>query len=112
MTDKEKNQNPLQSDANDQVRERFRKLEALAARGVDPFGGRFPKEGPIRSTVEAYEENRAVSTAGRLSAMRTMGKSTFCDLKDSSGRIQLYVKRENLDEASAAVFDLLDLGDI
>jgi lysyl-tRNA synthetase, class II len=112
MTGREKTPHPLQNDPNDQVRERFRKLEALASRGVDPFGGRFEKEGPIRQTVENFEENRPVATAGRLSAMRTMGKSTFLDRKDSSGRIQLYVKRENLDDASAGVFDALDLGDI
>ncbi len=98
--------------SNDLVKERLKKLEAVRALGAEPFGGRFLKDGLIAAFVENYEENKRVLTAGRLSAMRFMGKTAFCDLKDESGRIQLYMKRDHLDETSYKVFECLDIGDI
>jgi len=98
--------------SNDLVKERLKKLEAVKALGMDPFGGKFLKDGLIALIVERYEENRRVRSAGRLSAMRFMGRTAFCDLKDESGRIQLYVKKDSMDEASGKIFDCLDIGDI
>ncbi len=100
------------NETSEVIKERFKKFEAIKTLGIDPFGGKFPKEGLVASFVQTYEEGRHVKVAGRLTAMRVMGKSTFCDLKDESGRIQLYVKKENLKEGEAQLFDLLDIGDI
>jgi lysyl-tRNA synthetase class 2 len=100
------------TDANDLIKERFKKLEALKALGVEPFGEKFAKEAMIGRVVAGFEEKKRVRVAGRLSAMRVMGKTTFCDLKDETGRIQLFVKNENLGEAQAKVFEYLDIGDI
>ncbi len=96
---------------NDLLKERYRKLEALKALGIDPFGGAFPKTEPIAATVAGFADKKSVVSAGRLSAMRFMGKTVFCDLRDDSGRVQLFVKKEELPETDRAVFDLLDLGD-
>ncbi len=92
--------------------ERLKKLKAVQALGLDPYGGRFAKTEPIASLVAGFADEKSVLTAGRLTAMRLMGKTVFCDLKDDSGRVQLFLKRENLSEKEAAVFDNLDLGDI
>ena len=100
------------SEQNDLFKERLKKLEGLKALGVEPFGGVFPKNALIHSLVESFEEHKKVTTAGRLSAMRFMGKSVFADLKDESGRVQLYLKKEHLSEADGKVSDLLDIGDI
>ena len=99
-------------DANDLIKERYKKLEAAKALGVDPFGGRFEKSETIAELAKAFEDHKKVQSAGRLTAMRFMGKSVFADIKDESGRIQLYFKKEELPEAQQKLFDCLDLGDI
>ncbi|MCG3176268.1 MAG: Lysine--tRNA ligase [Candidatus Omnitrophica bacterium] len=99
------------NEINDLVKDRLRKLDALRAAGWDVFGRRFDKT-PIGQLVEGYEENKSVRTAGRLTAMRVMGKSTFADLRDETGRIQVYLKKDELEPALKELVDNLDLGDI
>ncbi len=100
-----KTDNPL-------IQERYKKLEAVAAMGLDPFGGRFAKDHMIGPLVTGYEEHKRVRTAGRLSAVRVMGKTSFCDLKDETGRIQLFIKPDLIGENGAQLFERLDIGDI
>lgn len=102
--------NPL-NENNDLIRERVKKLKALQDLGIDPFGGKFPKTSFINDLVAGFEDQKPVVTAGRLSAMRFMGKSAFGDLRDESGRIQLYIKKTELPDQEQQIFDLLDLGD-
>ncbi len=97
---------------NDLIKERQRKLSELKALGVEPFGGAFPKTELIATLLDSFEEKKKVQTAGRLSATRFMGKSVFADLKDESGKIQLYLKKDHLSELDGKVFDLVDIGDI
>ncbi len=99
-------------ESNDLMKERLKKLKSIEEMGVDPFGGKFPKEAMIAQIVTGFEENKRVCTAGRLSAMRAMGKTNFCDLKDETGRIQLFVKADKLSPESAQLFERLDIGDI
>ncbi len=98
--------------ANELIKERFKKLESIKAMGVDPFGGRFLKENLIADLVKGYAEHQRIRTAGRLSAMRLMGKTTFCDLKDESGLVQLYMKQDHLGDQQFQLFQSLDIGDI
>jgi len=98
--------------SNDLIKERFKKLEAIKAMGVDPFGAKFLKQCLIAELLKNFEDHKKVQVAGRLSAARLMGKTTFCDLKDESGRIQLYVKHEPLGEEAFKLFQQLDIGDI
>jgi lysyl-tRNA synthetase class 2 len=105
-------------DDNDLVRQRREKLEALRARGVDPFGGRFPvthwAQGLTERLEKASEDELKtfgpVSLAGRLVARRDHGKTAFAHLMDRSGRIQLYARADQLGEDYAA-FTALDVGD-
>ncbi len=92
--------------------ERMSKVETLRAKGVDPYGARFDGVTPVAQVVGAYEEGRVVRVAGRMTAMRNFGKAAFADLRDSSGKIQLYMKQDLLDPASVEVLQLLDLGDV
>src|SRR3989338_4288988 len=102
-----------QTPFNDILKERFKKFEAIKGLGIEPFGGRFDKELSIAELVKSFsEDKRVVRTAGRLWAIRLMGKTAFCDLKDESGRIQLYVKPADLSESEAKLFGYLDIGDI
>lgn len=100
------------NETNDLVKERFKKFEAIKAMGVDPFGGKFLKDALVATFAQDFVDKRRVRTAGRLSAMRVMGKTTFCDLKDESGRIQLFVKHEHLGDEAHKLFECLDIGDI
>src|SRR5688572_5377433 len=97
---------------SDLLKERLKKLEAAQALGIDPFGGRFDKQASIQALLDPCVENKRVSTAGRLTAMRTMGKTVFADLKDETGKIQLFIKPSELTDADQKLFDCLDLGDI
>ena len=100
------------NEPNDLLKERFKKFQAIEALGVYPFGGRFLKDGMIAAIVSAFEENKKTRTAGRLASIRLMGKTIFCDLRDETGRIQLYIKRENLGEDGWKLFEQTDIGDI
>ncbi len=99
-------------ESNDLLKERFKKMKAVEGMGLDPFGGRFLKEGMIADCVTHFEENKKVRTAGRIASIRLMGKTVFADLRDETGRVQLYIKRENIGEAGAQLFDQIDIGDI
>jgi lysyl-tRNA synthetase class 2 len=105
-------------DDNDLIRQRREKLEGLRARGVEPFGGRFPVTHWAQGLSERLEkagddELKAfgpVSLAGRLVAMRDHGKTAFAHLMDRTGRIQLYGRADQLGDEYGA-FTSLDIGD-
>ena len=96
------------TEQNDLIKERYKKLETLKGMGVNPFGGKFLKDFSIGQIPPIFEDKKRVRTAGRLTAMRVMGKSTFCDLKDDTGRIQLYVKPDHVSETEFKIFQNLD----
>ncbi len=91
------------------------KLTALQEAGQDPFQiTKFEKKNntqKIRDNFEAMEE-QPVKIAGRLMSKRVMGKVTFCDLQDREGRIQLYVRRDEVGEEPYKAFKKYDIGDI
>ena len=76
---------------NEHVRVRMQKLEALRAKGVDPFGARFDRTHLSEEIVENFQDldGSVVRIAGRLMAIRGHGKATFADILDLSGRIQV-----------------------
>src|SRR3989338_8121007 len=80
--------------------------------GIYGYGGKFSKESSAADIVGHFEDKKQVRTAGRLMAVRLMGKTSFCDLKDETGRVQLFVKPELLGEAQTKLFGSLDIGDI
>jgi lysyl-tRNA synthetase class 2 len=105
-------------DASEQIRQRRDKLEALRARGIDPFGGRYPVTHTARELAhrlaDATDDELAavepVSLAGRVVALRHHGKTCFAHLMDRSGRIQLYARADQLGD-DYALFTGLDVGD-
>ncbi len=100
---------------SDQVRVRREKLENLRAEGFDPFvQTRFEMtadSAAIKASFDAME-GQSVRLAGRLMSKRGMGKVSFCDLQDATGRIQLYVKFDEMEEAAFNRFKKNDIGDI
>ena len=99
----------------DQVQVRRDKLAALQAEGQDPFQiTKFDfnaDSAAIKADYAAYE-GKIVRVAGRLMSKRGMGKVLFCDLQDNTGRIQLFVKIDEMGEEAFNRFKKNDIGDI
>ncbi len=103
-------------DTNALIEQRRSKLASLQAKGVDPFKNKFKTDigcGEAREKFEKGEfaEGHAVAIAGRISSHRDMGKSQFLDLKDVSGRIQIYAQKQTLGDEGFEIFKHLDLAD-
>lgn len=95
---------------------RLAKLKEMRENGFDPFRANVS---PTHTSVEAVaacreedDEQPTVSVAGRLMVVRVMGKSLFAKLQDMSGRIQIYLRKEEVGEEAFAAFKRLDIGDI
>ena len=100
---------------SDQVRVRREKLDTLRADGFDPFvQTKFEVTADSAAIKENYDAmaGKSVRLAGRIMSKRGMGKVSFCDLQDSTGRIQLYVKFDEMEETSFQRFKKNDIGDI
>ncbi|MBI3881587.1 MAG: hypothetical protein HY301_16185 [Verrucomicrobia bacterium] len=107
-------------DTNSLIEQRKAKLAALKEKGVNPYPNNFarkPEEifgcGEARAKFEsgALAEHARVSVAGRITAHRDMGKSIFIDVKDQSGRVQVYAQKNVIGDAQFDIFKHLDLGD-
>ena len=100
---------------SEQEQIRREKLAALRAEGRDPFViTKFDfnaDSAAIKADYDAYE-GKIVKVAGRLMSKRGQGKVMFCDLQDSTGRIQLFVKIDEMGEEEYARFKKNDIGDI
>ena len=107
--------NEQQQDLSEILRIRREKLSTLQQEGRDPFQetkyvvSRHAQE--IKDQFEQLEGSQ-VSVAGRLMSKRGMGKVSFCDLQDRSGRIQLYARKDELDAQAYDRFRKYDIGDI
>src|SRR4051812_10631703 len=91
---------------------RIKKLDALKARGVDAYGQRFIRSHSISQILTDFKEGLQIVTAGRLMANRSHGKVHFMDLMDQTGRMQLFVKADNLSPEAYEMLENLDIGDI
>jgi lysyl-tRNA synthetase class 2 len=110
-----------ETELNEMLVIRRNKLDELRALGLDPFGRKYVRTHQAKAILEAYEgftkeeleeTKPVVSIAGRIMQKRGMGKASFAHIQDISGKIQIYVRQDALDESKYAAFDLLDLGDI
>ena len=115
MTEQTASQIPEQK-PEDIFEQRKAKIDEFSKAGLKPFGKRF--DGAI-STAEARalfvpdaETEPAVRIAGRMTAFRAMGKAVFADVKDSSGRMQIYVQRDAVGEDFFKLFKKFDIGDL
>lgn len=101
------------------INTRIEKIKTIRDMGVNPFPYNyevtdFSKD--IIDNFDSYNKNnedfKPVSVAGRLMAVRLMGKAAFCSIHDKKGNIQLYVAQKNIGDASYEMFKHLDIGDI
>ena len=106
---------PVEQDLNEIVKVRHEKLAALKAAGNDPFViTKFDFDNDSANIKANFEEleGKTVKIAGRIIARRIMGKASFVGLSDKSGKIQLYVRRDDVGEDVYAAFKKWDIGDI
>ena len=105
-----------QHSRNDQEQRRFEELHELRSRGIDPYPHVFEKSHSSLEILSHYSDESPetfsnVSVAGRIMAIRKMGKATFATIQDQQGRIQIYVKQDELPDFYTCI-NLLDIGDI
>ena len=116
MEQEKKNQNGAQElSVGDQIKVRREKLANLQAEGHNPFEiTKFVQTTNSREIRENFDamEGKPVSIAGRMMSKRGMGKVSFCDLQDKEGRIQLYARKDEMDEDDYNRFKKYDIGDI
>jgi lysyl-tRNA synthetase len=101
---------------NSLIKERRDKLAKLREKGIDPFKNKFTPDRACNEARAGFEsgvlpEGTKVSVAGRITAHREMGKSMFIDVRDQSGRIQIYAQKNVLGDEPWNIFTHLDLGD-
>ena len=116
MAEQNKNQAPEQELSVSQLQQiRLDKLKALQEAGEDPFHiTKYEVNNHSANIKENFDalEGQDVSIAGRLMSKRGMGKVSFCDLQDKSGRIQLYARKDEMDSEEYERFKKYDIGDI
>ena len=104
-----------EQDLSEILKVRREKLAALRAEGRDPFQQtRFDVSHHAQDIKDYFDEleGTEVTVGGRLMSKRGMGKVSFCDLQDKSGRIQIYARKDEMDEEGYNRFKKYDIGDI
>ncbi|MCQ2792049.1 MAG: lysine--tRNA ligase [Bacilli bacterium] len=111
----------MEVNLTDQEKVRREKLPKYHELGVDPFGHKFIRSHLIKEAralaegkdnAKLEQENIIVTLAGRINALRRMGKASFMNIQDKSGKIQAYVGIDIIGEKPYSVFKLADIGDI
>ena len=105
--------NVPEMDLNALMKRRLEELEELKNMGITPYAYAYDVTAHSTEIKENYDdfENKTVRIAGRLMAIRKMGKASFAHVQDADGKIQIYLRRDDIGEQYKA-FKLLDIGDI
>lgn len=98
--------------------QRLEKLNNIRSRNIDPYPHRFPRTHTIKAATALFQQQEGsnaegpqVSVAGRIMAQRSMGKATFMDLRDNSGKIQVYLRRDTIGDEKYQYLHDFDIGD-
>ena len=104
---------PHLDDVNELIKRRYEELKELNEKGFQPYAYSFDVDSDSDDIKENYkaDEKRNVKIAGRIMAIRRMGKASFAHIMDHKGRIQMYLRKDEIGDQYAA-FKLMDIGDI
>jgi lysyl-tRNA synthetase class 2 len=110
----ETNAHLFQEELNDQMKRRREELEEIRKLNIDPYPRAFDVSHQAQTILDHYKEDspETVSIAGRIMSIRKMGKASFFHVQDATGRIQIYIKRDDVGTDTYSLFKLLDIGDI
>lgn len=102
-----------QTDLNVLIKRRYEELEELKKKGFEPYAYSFDADSYSQTIKDDFSdyENKNVKVSGRIMAIRRMGKASFAHILDFKGRIQIYLKKDEIGESYDA-FKLMDIGDI
>ncbi|HIL26679.1 MAG TPA: lysine--tRNA ligase [Nitrospinaceae bacterium] len=107
-------------ESTDLVKLRRDKLAQLCSKGINPYINNFKVKDTFSSLADNFSENskeeleglgKQCLVAGRMMARRGHGKTTFCHIKDRTGQIQVYIRKDAIGEESYEIFSLFDIGD-
>jgi len=100
-------------DFNQLIEIRKEKLEKIREMGLNPYPYSYDKSHYSEEISDNFEklEEQTVSVAGRIMSVRLMGKAAFCHLQDQQGRIQVYLRKNEIGDESFDLFKILDIGD-
>lgn len=96
---------------NELIRVRLEKLDRITKSGKAAYGGKYETSSSIKVLKDDFSEGVTVSIAGRIMAFRAHGKSVFYDIKDATGKIQAYIKKDIIGTENFKFLDNLDIGD-
>lgn len=105
---------PDGQELNDLMLRRRQELDELKRQGINPYPHEFSRTAFSKEIINSFRDDlprRTVAMAGRIMSLRRMGKASFCHIMDSQGRIQVYLRKDDLGQIYDA-FRLLDIGDI
>ncbi|MFH1621672.1 MAG: lysine--tRNA ligase [Candidatus Omnitrophota bacterium] len=95
----------------DIIKQRISKLKLFKDKGIELYPSKFVRSHSIYEIVNNFKEEQKVSIAGRIMAKRAHGKACFCDLKDQTAKVQLYIKSDFVGKDNFSLFQELDIGD-
>ncbi|MDD5729876.1 MAG: lysine--tRNA ligase [Candidatus Omnitrophica bacterium] len=94
------------------IAQRRAKLEALKAKGIPVYPAQVPQHIAIGEALAGFEEGKKANLCGRVTAKRSHGKVIFMDLRDSTGRIQLYIKADFVGKEKFELLENIDIADV
>ncbi|MFA5255334.1 MAG: lysine--tRNA ligase [Candidatus Omnitrophota bacterium] len=101
----------MEHEENELIKQRRAKLEAISAKGIYAYGGKFATTSSIKELTDNFTDGKVAAIAGRIMACREHGKAKFYDLKDSTGKIQLYVRADIVGPDAFELSNNTDIGD-
>ncbi|HOV80928.1 MAG TPA: lysine--tRNA ligase, partial [Bacillota bacterium] len=103
-----------EEDLNELMMVRREKLNEMRGKGIEPYGGRFQRTHTARDVLNNFAalENKHVVIAGRIMSKRGMGKASFAHIQDGTGKVQIYVRLNDVGPEAYELFGKLDIGDI
>lgn len=103
-----------QQELSEVMRTRREKLAQIRELGINPFTYRYERTHNAKDVLKNFDslENSTVSVAGRIMAIRRMGKASFAHIMDATARLQIYLRKDEIGDKLYDVFKLLDIGDV
>ncbi|MGL5124018.1 MAG: lysine--tRNA ligase [Fusobacteriaceae bacterium] len=95
------------------IMDKWKKVEEIKAMGIDPFGKKYDKKNMIKELLLSIpEDDKEFKTAGRIMGFREQGKAVFIHLEDQTGKIQAYIRKDEIGDKNFEIVKLMASGDI